>query len=275
MKKQFALLLLFLVCVLSPSSAYAARNVIISSDKSSISINDELNISASLSGFTNGEKVYIKGAFFKDGSSNYFGLTKSNDSWIKNSTTALSQREVIIGNWDNLIAVKPDYSDSGFAGSGSYKFKLGFYYLTSGGNASSVNWSANNLDISLDSPPSQPPTTAPTKASTTSISTKSVATVSKTPTPKSVSPVVSKSANVVVVSNNNAKFAKISDTRPASEFAKIKPITNLSPTEKKEVRVLGANTSDFSPVLFLAGGLFLVLGAGWFVFRELKERRIL
>jgi hypothetical protein len=277
-KKQFALLLLFSVCFLFISqSALAARSIVIISDKSLLSGDEEMTVNASTSGFTNGETIYIKGAFFKDGSSNYFGLTKLGDSWVKNSTTALSQRGVIIGNWDNNIEVKPDYLDSGFTGIGDYKFKLGFYYLTSGGNVSSVNWS-NDIGVSLNAPPS--PTPLPTlvkSSSTTASSIYKSPTPTKIPSPtkQSSSAPSSKIVSALSTSNTSTKFAKISnEVRPASEFAKIKPITQVSGTKKK-VAVLGANETNPNPILLLSGGMFLILAGGWLGMRELKRRKIL
>jgi hypothetical protein len=75
--KQFLFLLLLIFgFLISAGEIFAARNLTITSSKTSLEADEEMSITASSSGFTNGEKIYIKGAFFKDGSSNYFGFNK-------------------------------------------------------------------------------------------------------------------------------------------------------------------------------------------------------
>lgn len=259
------------VCfILSAKSVFAARNIYITSDKSSLGAEGELTITASPSGFTNGEKIYIKGAFFKEGSSNYFGLTKNNDSWINNSTTALSQREVNIGEWDNILVTKPDYSDNGFTGTSDYRFKIGFYYLTTSGNTSSVNWSINEINIKINSVPTVAPSPAKTSTSNSSSSSSN-----KSPTPSKQPTLGVSKTTVAVIDKNNEEFDKIPPrVRTASEYAEIKPVTDSEP--KKEVKVLGAkDKKSYAPILFLSGIVFLLAGLSSFIIKILKERNIL
>lgn len=272
MKKQLFLLLFIVSFLLSAGESSAARNIYITSDKSSLANEDELIITASPSGFTNGEKVYIKGAFFKEGSSNYFGLTKNNDSWIKNSITALSQREVGMGSWDNFLIVKPDYSDNGFLGTGDYRFKVGFYYLTSSGNTSSINWSVNEINIKINSAPSVEPTPAKTKSSASSTSSSSS---NKSPTPTKQPTAGASKNSVVIIDKNNEESDKIPPrVRSASEYAQIKPVTNSE--SKKEIKVLGVkDKKSFAPILFLSGLVFLLAGLSSFIIKFLRERNIL
>ncbi len=273
MKKQLFLLLLILCFLLSAGEGFAARNLTITSNKSSLANDDELVIVSSTSGFTNGEKIYVKGAFFKDGSSNYFGFTKSNGDWIKNSTNALSQREIIIGAWDNNQIVKPDFSDNGFIGSGNYKFKLGFYYLTSSGNASSINWSNNDLNINIDFTPTEAP--APTSSKSTSdSSTSSISSKSPTPTKQpTITP--SKYTNSTASRKSNEEFVKIARIqRTASEYAKIKPVTNIE--AKKKGNILGAKDKrTYAPILFISGVVFLLAGLSSFIIKFLRDRSII
>lgn len=136
----------------------------ISSNQSVLHGYDEMTISiSSMSGFTNGETIYVKGAFYKDGSANYFGFTQNNSDWIKNGDSIVNQRQVQIGNWDEQLVIKSDFDDSGYQGEGDYKVKVGFYYITAGGNVSPVSWSANSLDITINDPdPTPTPTALPT-----------------------------------------------------------------------------------------------------------------
>ncbi len=140
-----------------------ARDISITANKSSLFSDEELVLTASVSGFTKDEQVYIKGAFFQEGTANYFGFTKYNNDWIKNSVSAQSQRLIKMNEWDFNLIVKNDVQDTGYKGNGSYKLKLGYYYITSSGNLSPVNWSTNTVDISLSYPS---PTVTPNPTST-------------------------------------------------------------------------------------------------------------
>ncbi len=127
--------------------ALAARRIEIIGDKTSVIGDEEITVTASASGFTEGEKIYIKGAFFQSGSSNYFGYTKGESGWIKNSAQSADQRSVVMGSWDGNIVVKSDFSDSGFTGEGEYLFRLRFYYGDFTGE-----WSTNTLAVTLNQP---------------------------------------------------------------------------------------------------------------------------
>lgn len=135
------------------SSVYAGRSLFISASSASVFGEDSVVLTASPSGFTTGETLYIKGAFFQSGSSNYFGYSKTSDgTWVKNGETARSQPMVVIGDWDNRLTVKCDFSDSGYQGEGEYLLKLGYYYTTSSEALSSVNWSVNTVSIAVSEP---------------------------------------------------------------------------------------------------------------------------
>lgn len=233
-----------------------------------------MNISASISGFTDGEQIYLKAAFFKEGSTNYFGFIKKGEEWVKNSTTALEQKQITIGSWDGNSSVKSDFSDTGFSGSGSYNFKLGFYYITSGGNTSSINWSENVLSVKVEEPISAPvETVAPTQALSVSSTTKAPTaskTSIKTPTPTVVkkSPV----GKQEIKSNSSAKITH--EIKAASQYAKLK----LSLAKKEpspQVKVLGTRDSSSPGVSFIGGIAFLLLAVGWVLRTELRKRNIL
>lgn len=75
------------------------------------------------------EVFFLKGAFKKEGSSNYFGQTYS-DGWVGNSEKYSKQLKISTdasGIWEGKIKVKPDTGDSGFDGTGNYVFKVARY----------------------------------------------------------------------------------------------------------------------------------------------------
>jgi len=173
-----------LFCIVSP--VYGA-SLTFTVPVSSLNGDQEMTVTASASGFSH-DAIYIKGAFFRAGSSNYFGLTKSGDSWIKNSVSTGSQRHVILNEWNKQLTVRPDYDDSGFTGNGSYYFKIGYYTSPSDG----VTWSETVATIDLQRPPTPTPTNTssptqtpgPTSTSTPVPTSKPTSTPTRTPTPR-------------------------------------------------------------------------------------------
>lgn len=187
-----------IVCVfgISPPIAYAARSITISSPVTSLFGDEQVILTASASGFVDGETIYIKGAFHKVGSSNYFGYSKThNDTWVKNGETASMQPSAIIGTWDNQLAVKSDFADGGYTGEGEYGLKLGFYFTTGGVSLSPVSWSTNTLMITLSEPdptitprPTPTPTPMPTHTPTPTLFVTETPTESPTPALRVLTP---------------------------------------------------------------------------------------
>lgn len=173
------------------SSTHAARSMSITSASISLFGEEEMTVTASISGFTDGETIYVKGAFFQPGTTNYFGYTKNGDSWVKNSASNASQRAVTNGQWDGTLIIKSDFSDSGYKGEGEYSLKVRYYYGSFTGE-----WSTNVLPITINEPdptstltpsviPSSNPTSAPTSTSHPTQTTAPTATITprKTLTP--------------------------------------------------------------------------------------------
>ncbi len=270
----FILCLLCLFIVFS-SATLAARSVSITSNKTSLFGEEELTLSASMSGFTTGETIYLKGAFFKEGSTNYFGYTKKDDSWVKNSTTALDQRQVTIGQWDGSAMVRSDFSDSGYSEPGTYSLKLGYYYITSGGNISSVNWSSNILSVALDQPTLTPTDAREVRSESpvvTSIQTTKTPTVVKTTSPKTtLNPSKSSVTPTQALISNN--FGKISKEKQSSKPGALE-VKEPSPKKSKEVRILGAKDNNFTAFIMAGGLILLISGGSLFALKILKEKGI-
>jgi hypothetical protein len=261
------IVLLFLLFFYFPGQVFAARNLIISSEKSSLFGDEEITISASSSGFTNGEEIYVKGAFYKDGFTNYFGYTKKENEWVKNGETSTNQKIVKIGEWDNKLSIKSDFLDSGYQGEGSYKLKIGFYYFTSGGNLSSVNWSDNNLEIAINEPdPTSVPTNSPIPAKASNVLEQDEE------TPAVYSPTPTK----IVVVNTRIPLEDLVDSMTASKEAIDEAILGESTLsaeinivkEKSDerVKVFSSNSNNIGKLLIGIGVVFftacgIVLGA--------------
>ncbi len=166
--KEFLIVLLLLFRFVP--ECFASRSLSIVEDKTVVTGDELVTLTASLSGFTTGENIYMKAAMYQDGSTNYFGFTQNGNNWVKSGDSITDQRQIQIGSWDGSLLVKSDSGDSGYKGEGDYKIKVGFYYFTSGGNLSSVQWSTNSVDIHINEPdptatsvpPSPTPTLSPT-----------------------------------------------------------------------------------------------------------------
>jgi len=131
--------------------------------------------------------LYLKGAFKKADSSNYFGLTKIGSSWVKNGSAYQSQYPITTdssGNWSGNLEVQADSEDSGFTGTDDYIFKVGRY--TSSG--SGPTWS-NESNIKIVSTVSS----AQGDSSTDSSSSTSNPSTSPTFSPAAKSKIVSQS----------------------------------------------------------------------------------
>lgn len=259
MKKYCLGFIILFFFLFSPSLAYAARSLSITSNKSALFGEEEMIVNvASLSGFTNGETIYIKGAFYQDGSTNYFGYSKNGESWIKNGDSTANQKKIKIGDWDGNVTIKTDFADSGYVGEGGYKLKLGFYYLTSGGNFSSVNWSSNSLDINISEPdPTATPTQVPTtKPEPTSV-IKSVVTVK----PLATATIIPTKKPLPLTEKKVASLAALKDVLGTKSAEK-----KLSPTPKKEnILIKGSTAQNLSAIFILIGGA-LIMGCGILIF---------
>lgn len=150
------------------TSSKPAITFTLSSVPSNINSDQEFEVSVSASNLDPNTIYYLKGAFQKGGSSNYFGKTQVSGNWIKNNQTYLSQYQITTdgsGGWNGKIKITPDEEDGGFTGSGSYIFKVGRYTKTGSGpswsNESTVNITTSeksqgattNDEIAKSSPP--------------------------------------------------------------------------------------------------------------------------
>jgi len=163
-----------------PSSvSQPTSSFVISNTPSQIDSDQSFNVSISLSlPDSHNTDLYLKGAFKKPDSSNYFGQTKVSGSWVKNGSSYSSQYPITTdssGNWSGNLEIQPDSDDSGFTGTGDYIFKVGRYTSSGSGptwsNESTIKIiSLGNNDqdsVSTNSPSSTTnPSTSPSSVKT-------------------------------------------------------------------------------------------------------------
>ncbi len=220
--------------LLGHSQVVAARSMTISADKTSLFGDEAMTITASASGFSPGETIYIKGVLYQEGSTNYFGYTKNGDAWIKTGDTSTNQRLMVIDAWDGNLSIKSDFSDSGYKGEGDYKAKVGFYYTTSGGNLSSVNWSGNTISVLLNEPdptPTNTPTPTPTPRPTETPTVTPAPTSTKTPTPTPTNKPTATPAPTPLVTPS--KIPTPTGTTMPTPLSSISPPIGVNPSVEK------------------------------------------
>lgn len=248
-------IILFCLLIL-PQKILAARSVSISGDKSVLNEYEELSVTASVSGFTHGETIYIKGAFFKEGTSNYFGFTKNGTEWIKNGESTINQKQIIPDVWDGVLISKSDYTDSGFIGEGEYLYKVGFYYTTSGGSLSSVHWSSNAIPLHIKPPvPTSTPTPTSAYTPTPTPTLMATPTIKPTATPTKGASTVKTSSPARVVQNvasSSVKNAADITNSPTGEIMG----TSVIPTPT----VLIEGTTQKTGVPLIGSILFVGIG---------------
>ncbi len=211
-----------------------------------------VSVSLSLPGSPNSD-FYLKGAFKKGESSNYFGLTQVLGSWVKNSSSYSSQYKITTdssGSWSGSLSVQVDQNDSGFSGSDSYIFRVGRY--TSSG--SGPTWTSDsNIQITAVSVNSDEQTQT----------SKSFGSTNKSSAPPSVNP---SSVSTSYVSNSSPKVDyKIASVAGASSFA----------TPSAEVQSMkNFNQSPFN-IFTLTGGGLVTAGIGVITFVYLRHKRSL
>jgi hypothetical protein len=263
MKKIWLLFLFWFL--FSARSVEASKNISITTDSSALSYDQEMVIYASASGFATDEAIFVKGAFFYDGSSNYFGYTKMDDFWIKNSASVVNQLKINLSDWDRKLNVKSDFADSGFKGNGNYKFKVGFYYFTSGGNVSSVNWSTNTLDVYLTSPTVTPsPTPIPTVKSLTP-TLKPIGTIAQSPQPTDNFKVNTTFAPSALPKEDKPSVQPIQAQEVLGEESSISTPTN--PQKIQTPNNPDENKNVYALILIFFGSV-LILGAIFFILKK-------
>lgn len=157
----------------STSSSSTSSSFAISNTPSQVYSNQSFTLSVILSLPSSPDSTfYLKGAFKKADSSNYFGLTRVSGSWIKNGNSYSSQYPITTdssGNWSGDLEVQPDSKDSGFIDSGDYIFKVARYTSSGSGpiwsNESTINIvSVENSDQVAASADNSPPSTSPSSS---------------------------------------------------------------------------------------------------------------
>lgn len=240
-----------------PTSSSQNSAFLISEVPSQINSDQSFSVSVNLILPNNpNTKFYLKGAFKKEGSSNYFGKTLVSDSWIKNGSSYSSQFPLTTdssGNWSGNLEIMPDSKDSGFTGSGDYIFKVGRY--TSSG--SGPTWS---IEVTIKI------TAVEVETSNEGGAGGSKSSSSSTPKPTSTSTNSTKK-----LSSNTSSIIKLPKSSQGFESS-VAGIQNApTPRASPETEVLEKREINFIPLL---GGGFILAGLSSLGLIYLKNKGI-
>lgn len=218
-----------------------SQTFVITSMPNNISSTEEISTQIQLSNFSPTTSFYLKGAFFKNGSTNYFGKTQVFGNWIKNSENYAKQFLITtdsLGNWTGSFKVMVDSDDSGFSGSGKYAFKVGRYSQTGSG----PNWSN---EVFLDITDLSPKEETTKKSSTTVLETEPDYSESIVQTPAPL---------------EKAQLIKTEIIRPA--IASVSGVSTDSAQEQKFDETLVKTERKINWWLISGGLVFLIISGG-------------
>ena len=236
------------------------QNFTISADSNQLKDLDPLTVSVTLSNLEPNTQFYLKGAFYKEGSSNYFGFTQLDNNWIKNASTYNTQYPITTdqsGSWQGNIIVRNDPTDSGYPGTGDYQLKVGRY--TSDG--SGPIWS-NSLSIKLEA------------KKITATTTTTTSTVTPPPAPQETPTPAFNTDTNVLGENTTLNFSASPDT--SGNNYKLPDITakngvedgGIPPVDQK-VLVAGQKTTNW---WFISSGTILVAIGAFYYWRSKRKQ---
>ncbi len=232
------------------SSSSPQSSFIISNIPSQINSDKSFNVSTSLSlPSSPNSHLYLKGAFKKSDSSNYFGQTKVSGSWVKNGANYSSQFKITTddqGSWSGNLEVKVDNEDSGFSGSGDYIFKLGRYSASGSG----PTWS-NELTINITKIQE---ITDQSEQSESLTSNSSTSTPSPTPTTKTI------------------LAKKVSENSINYQLATVAGITTETPDESTPSSKVEIKSQQSANPLLMVGTVLVFAGIGSLGYIYLKRK---
>lgn len=249
------LLLLFL----HPQQVFAAFNF--STSKQTISDIEELTveINLDLASTTANNTYYLRGAFYKEGTTKYFGATinKNGDFYNGPYSDCQNLYQITVdasGDWSGEIKVKADPTSAYFEGSGDYFFKVGRY--TTSCNITWADSAPIKIAITQTVFPSPSPSSNYSTPPTSIIPPKSPSPSPKnspSPSPKSPSPSPKKSpAAILGEKEENLPSSTPAQTPSPSPSPSPSPQTSLGKT-----KVAGILTGAGLVIIGASIGFFL------------------
>lgn len=266
MPKVVAATIFFFIFLYIPNSVYAAFDFATSSQ--TIADTEELTISVTLdlSSSTGGNTYFLRGAFFEEGTTKYFGYTIDNQQSPYNGPYSACQNlyQVTVdesGDWSGDFKVKADPESSYFKGSGEYLFKVGRY--TSGCSLSWADSDPVKISITQTVFPDPTPTPQSSTSQSSSSTSKSNQSKSSSPSPKITSSPTAKSSTPktgsVLGSSQSDESTKSSNIELSSSASPTPPLESKIEQSSNKIKIAGAVAGSGAIIMGLSAGLYFYL----------------
>ena len=270
MKKQVPLLLGLFILLFFPHHVFAA-SFDLQNAPSQIGTSDEYTVDVTLSiSVPDGTVYYLRGAFYKQGTSNYCGYTWNGSNWFNGPYTAdwkqLLKITIVNHSWSGQVKAKIDSSDSGCNSSGAYQFRLERFNDTSSDGGGTFNDTQNEQTVTVIIPtPTPTPTDVPTPTATPKLPT-------STPTPKTptATPTIKPTKILSPTPTLNPAEQEVGkDQSILADAIAPTDIPTISPSPT--TAVLGATTGpNIKAIIFYSLGGILFVICGILLFRQYK-----
>lgn len=262
---------LFLTPVAFAASINISTNVInLQSDNEySASINFSINNS-------DNKTYYLRGVFYKQGTTNYCGFTWDNNSWFNGPYSSnmgwKNFLPITISNnlWVGQLKAKLDLSDSGCQSSGVYNFKIERF--TDGGSSQFDDQNIQTVNVIIPTPtPTLVPTPLPTLtpiSQTSNVSPTSNLVIKSTNSKTTLvtiqnKPTITNSqaaiTSVLPTENNTNKAVILGIDYFASNAATLSPTPILNGLKKPKIKIKDSQ-KNYLPLLIIILGLLLIIG---------------
>lgn len=249
-----------------------AATISLQSQQQTLQKDEEFGVSTTLTiNQADGTNYYLRGVFFKEGTTSYCGFTWNSSDWYSGPITSgegwkhfykvtLSDK-----SWSGHLKAKIDTEKSECKDSGTYNFKL-IRYTESGSTGDDT---VNSVQVEVLLPtPSPTPSSTPQPTSTKTPSQKPSSTSPSLFTVKPNPTIVPKPTNVEVL----GVISKSSEDRIlATSTISSEASDAISPQSPK---ILGTaqEPSLIGPVLIVGGGM-LFIAAAVIVVRQIKSKK--
>ena len=257
MPKQIAPLIFLAFFLVFTKNVYAAFDFTI--DKSQITDTEELEVKVNLdlSTTTAGRTYFLRGAFFTEGTTSYFGYTINNSGDQFNGPYSACQELYSVtvdenGDWSGSFKVKVDSESNSFKGTENYLFKVGRYT----NSCNSITW-VDNKPVPVTITKTTPVTSTPTSSSQSSTSTSSK---SKSPSPSPKSSPTSTSSKKTTSVLGSSQSAEITASSASGISLSVSPTPSAEPKadkSSKKIKIAGAVAGSGAIVMGLSAGLYL------------------
>lgn len=268
MRKTIVFSLILFLLFTKTNNVFAAFDF--TSTETSITDTQELivHVTLDLSSSTANSKYYLRGAFYKEGTSNYFGYTINNTDTAYNGpySDCKNLYEITVdadGNGSADIKVKPDPEDSAFKGSGDYLFKVGRYT-----ESCNITWADSDpIKMSITQTAFPSPTPSPTPKSTPSPSPSTASTTAKAASPK-VTPKPSSSPQTPKQASESAAVLGEKDTTSSS------PIDSFSASPAPSASYQSPVSQKVAAMLIGSGAILIGLSFASFVWYKRSQDKL-